>query len=441
MSDGGRLMPDKSNPAVQIEGLWVHRGSREVLKGVSLALPRGAFGCVIGPNGAGKSTLFSVLTGLLKPSSGRIRVMGLDPSAAAPGAMARVMALVPQETAIPFGFTVSETVSLGRIPYTGLVGRLGPGDLSAMERAMECCGISHLRNRRADALSGGERQKVLLARALAQEPELLLLDEATSSLDIAGRLGVMESLKALNRASGVTILGIFHDLSLAFSYCSHGCALSGGEVAASGETGTVMTSSVLSRVFGTSLLVRQDEGASMPQMTVVPAGRVEAFPGLAELKFHLVAGGGAGIQYMVCMSSAGIGFTCGPLAPGDGDFRLARDLGARFVEISPYTTMNESDMAAHDSFIDLSDVVVIAPMPVGEINVSAVEAAVRASKSGKTVLADVSVPPVARNFAGPRGRELLDEIVSGSNGIIPFDGLPGFMALLRDGFALKSNMY
>lgn len=424
--------------AVQVTGLHVGRGGREILKDVSLFMPEGSFGCIIGPNGAGKTTLFSVLAGFLTPTAGSAMVLGMDPSRTPPGTLARRIAMVPQETGVPFGFTVEETVFLGRIPFMGLSGRPGPRDRKAVSRAMDICGVGHLRERRVDALSGGERQKVLLGRALAQEPELLLLDEATSGLDIAGRLEVMESLKILNRESNVTVLGIFHDLNLAFSYCSHTCAMAGGKVEASGETSTVMTSSVLSHVFGISLLVRQDDGTAMPQMTVVPSGRVVSSPEVAGLKFHLVAGGGSGIQFMVCLSSAGIRFTCGPLAPGDGDFGLARDLGAGFVEIPPYTAMSVADMEAHKGYIDACDVVVVAPMPVGEVNLPSIEAALQAASTGRRVLADVSVPPVARNFAGPRGREVLEKITSGAGGIVTFTGLPGFMAILRDGLTERS---
>src|SRR5690606_31587623 len=168
---------------LRIESLTAGYGGEPVLKGLDLAVARGEFLVVVGPNGSGKSTLVRAVTGALTPTGGRILLEGRDLRTLRPREVARVLAVVAQDTSVGFDFTVEEVVALGRTPYLPPLRSETPRDRAAVERAMRLTGTAPLAGRLITALSGGERQRVMVARALAQEPRLLILDEPTAHLD------------------------------------------------------------------------------------------------------------------------------------------------------------------------------------------------------------------------------------------------------------------
>lgn len=198
---------------LQIRDLVFNRGGREIFNGMNLTLNAGEMTALVGPNGVGKSTLLATVSGLLVPNSGEISLFGRDLRKWPRKELSRTVALVPQSLRVPFSFRVSEIVAQGRVPHTGRFGNLSKGDYRAIDCAMEAVDVMSLRNRVFEELSGGEMQRVKIAIALAQEPQLMLLDEPTQHLDLGRQIELVQLLRQLN-STGITILAAMHDLEL-----------------------------------------------------------------------------------------------------------------------------------------------------------------------------------------------------------------------------------
>jgi len=230
-----------SGATLEVRSLLVDYAVRRALDTVGLAMPPGEMVGLLGPNGAGKSTLLRVVSGTLRPTSGTVLIGGVPLDEYERPALARMMAVVPGQAAVPFAMRVEELVALGRLPHEHPL--LGPRavDRAAVEAAIERVSISHLRGRDVRELSLGERQLVVVAMAVAQGARLLLLDEPTVHLDLHHQVAVMELLRDLSTRDGVTVLAVMHDVSLASHFFPRLVLLSEGSVVADGTPGVVLT--------------------------------------------------------------------------------------------------------------------------------------------------------------------------------------------------------
>jgi len=257
-------------PLLEVRNLVCGYDGREVLRGISFGIERGEFLCVIGPNGSGKTTLVRAITKVVKPTGGAVIYAGRDVRTIPPIELAREVAVLPQVLDVAFGFTVEEFVSLGRFPHTGRFGRMTPRDMEVVARSMRIADVSHLRERRMTDMSGGERQRALLAQALAQEPRLLLLDEPTAHLDIAHQVEILDVIKRLNRDEGLTVLMVQHDLNLAGEYAERLIMLSDGKVFREGTPEEVLTYEHIEQVYKTVVIVRESPVSGRPHVYLVP---------------------------------------------------------------------------------------------------------------------------------------------------------------------------
>ncbi len=221
---------------------------------------------IVGPNSAGKTTLLRLLCKILAPTAGRILVEGRDLALLPRLALARRMAVVPQEFAVAFPFQVAEVVLMGRFPHGGAAGWNGGPDHAAAWAALEATGITEIAARRVDEISGGERQLVSLARALAQEPAILLLDEPTAHLDLKHQRAVAEILRTHHRARGGTTVLISHDLNLAAELCDRLVLLAQGRLRACGRPEEVMTDTILEAAYGCPVEVERDVKTGRPRV-------------------------------------------------------------------------------------------------------------------------------------------------------------------------------
>jgi iron complex transport system ATP-binding protein len=246
--------------SVVARGIRAGYREREVLRGVDLVAQAGEVVALIGPNGAGKSTLLRVLAGLLRPDAGSVTIDGTDVAAMDRRSIAHHIAVVPQVFETLFPFTVREIVALGRTSRLGLFGTLGADDVRAVTRALDDLGATVLADRRIDRVSGGERQRAVLAMALAQEAGVLLLDEPTAHLDPTHQRATLERVATLARARGLAVVAVLHDLNLAAAFASRVVLLADGAVIREGEPRTVITAELVSAVFGPGLRVVAHDG-------------------------------------------------------------------------------------------------------------------------------------------------------------------------------------
>lgn len=240
---------------LEIRNLCVAYGERRVLHELNLDLPDGQILGIIGPNGAGKSTLIRALTGVIQPQSGQVNVMGRNLFKLNSTERARLIAVVPQVNQAPPAFTAWETVMLGRTAHLNWLGQTSAHDEEVVRQAMQRTDTLELSDRRIGELSGGEQQRLLLARALAQTAPLLLMDEPTTHLDLQYQVSLLEQVRDLARRDHLAVLVVLHDLNLAARYTDRLGLLVKGELCALGSPGEVMTSELLSRAYHTPLQV------------------------------------------------------------------------------------------------------------------------------------------------------------------------------------------
>ncbi len=247
-----------SAPLLSARGLTAGYGGRRgrtVLEGVSVELAAGEMVAVLGPNGAGKSTLLRTLAGMLPALGGRLELEGCELAAMSPRRRARRIGVVLPERVAPGMLTGSALVALGRYPRTGWSGRLGEEDRRAVGRALAAVGASHLADREAAELSDGERQRLMIARALAQEPKVLVLDEPTAYLDLPGRVEVMDLLAGLARAGSAVVVST-HDLDLALRAATRVWLLDRGGELRCGTPAGLLSAGAFQTAFASDELAR-----------------------------------------------------------------------------------------------------------------------------------------------------------------------------------------
>src|SRR2546423_13750472 len=311
---------------LDVAGLTFGYAKPPLLYAVHLQVRAGEMLGLLGPNGSGKTTLLRLISGVLRPRQGKIFLEGRDLQQWGRRGVAQRIAVVPQELHMPFAFTVEHMVGLGRTPFVNFVGSQTRYDQGIVQEAMQAAGIDTLAHRVFNELSGGERQRVIIAKALAQEPQLLLLDEPTSHLDIKYQVETLELVQRLNRERGVTVIAALHDLNLAARYFPRLVLFQRG-IVADASPAEVLEPHLLKRVYGIDVQVGILRGAE--HLSVLPPGvgatedKSEQEP---QSKGFVMDGGGYGERLMRAQKDARTPFNGGRLKNGRSrhtlEFRL-----------------------------------------------------------------------------------------------------------------------
>ncbi len=357
--------------------------AQPVLHDLTLCITTGEMVGLLGPNGAGKSTVLKLATGLLSPWTGAVRLFGQDLNALTAEQRARLVAVVPQGLDVPFPVTVQDLVALGRAAHIGRWARLAPADRHAIERALAYTDTTDLRRRFANEISGGEKQRVLIAMALAQEPRLLLMDEATSHLDINHRLDVMQLIERLNAEHNLTVLLISHDLHLAAEFCQRLILLEQGRVAADGPPRSVLTANLLRRVYRCEMHVQTDPLTG--SLSIRSASRLPPPKSGRGTRVHVVAGGGCGEETLRRLALCSYTVTCGVLNQGDLDAEVAEALNIETAFETPFSPVGDKALQTAREMIRGADAVVLTAVPFGEGNLANLELLAEAQSLGKPV--------------------------------------------------------
>ncbi len=254
--------PTSAGAAIEALDVTAGYGADPVLAGVSVRVAPGELVALVGPNGAGKSTLVRVLAGTLAPRSGSVRLGSSDLASLGRAEVARRLAVCPQEAEVAFGFSVREVVMMGRAPYQGRLLLASDEDQEAVDEALATCELLALADRPVLTLSGGERRRVVVARAMAQRTRVLLLDEPAAHLDVRHTVAVFEQVRTLVTGRGVACLAVVHDLNAAVRWADRAVLLSRGAVYAEGPASEVLSVHNLEPVFGVALEAMRDEGGA-----------------------------------------------------------------------------------------------------------------------------------------------------------------------------------
>ncbi|MFH0826316.1 MAG: ABC transporter ATP-binding protein [Candidatus Omnitrophota bacterium] len=258
-------MPD----IIEVKNITSGYQNRPILKGIDFSIREGEFFGIIGPNGSGKSTLLKTLSRCLKPYQGSVHYKQKDIHGIPAQELAKEFAFVAQDTAFNFSFTVWEIVQMGRIPYIGRMRAETPHDLEITKESMRTTDTLALADRFIGALSSGERQMVLIAKALAQQPKVLFLDEPTSHLDIGHQVQIMSLIKELNQKHNITVIVVLHDLNLASEYCDRLLLLNEGRAYKLGEPEEILTFQNIEEVYKTLVIVNRNPITKNPHILLV----------------------------------------------------------------------------------------------------------------------------------------------------------------------------
>jgi iron complex transport system ATP-binding protein len=299
---------------LQVQQISVGYEGKSVVENIEFHVGTGEFFGILGPNGSGKTTLLKALSGILPPTAGTIQLNGKLLNEYSSKELAKMAAVLPQITSHSFSYRVKETVMLGRYPHqNGLFKSVSPLDEEIVQRALRQTGVEALQDRRLDELSGGEKQRVYLAQALAQEPKVILLDEPTNHLDLSYQKNLLELLKKQTREQGLTVISIFHDLNLASLYCDRLIMLNKGETKIVDHPEEVLKEENIREVYDTEVHKQAHPHVAKPQIVILPENNPapeDAKPGEAFLQVSPEMITYRSPVHMKCMSSGvtGSGF-------------------------------------------------------------------------------------------------------------------------------------
>jgi iron complex transport system ATP-binding protein len=400
---------------VRMESIDFRYPERQIFSGLSLSLERGEVLGLIGPNSSGKTTLLKLMDGLLRPQRGRILLAERNLDQIPRAQVARTIAVVPQAMEVPFSFTVGEIVLMGRAPYLTRFGWEKEKDLDVAHEAMALTDVAGLGERTFWGLSQGERQRVLIARALAQEPKVILLDEPTSHLDINHQVEINELIRGLNLQKGLTVLHISHDLNLAAEYCHRVILLHRGSVFSAGVPSEVITEENIRRVYETKVLVEKNPLSGAPRITLLGKGKME--PSGPQRTVHIICGEGSGVDSARRLLLRGYRVSLGVLNTGDTDQKIGRTLGLPMALEGPFSAISERGMEENRKLIEKADLVLVERFHVGPGNLDNLRAALEALDKGKKVI--VLENNLEYDFTGGEAKAYYQRLKEGEAVFIP----------------------
>jgi iron complex transport system ATP-binding protein len=351
------------------ENLHTGYGMQEIVKSVSCSFAAGTFTGIIGPNGSGKTTLLRAFSRVL-PSSGILELDGKALPEYTPAELGMALGFVPQDEARPFSYTVMQVVLMARYARTSRFASLTPADYARCHAVLEETGIAPLKDRSIQSLSGGEWQRVLIARALAQDTRVLLLDEPTSHLDLSHQSDALALMKGL-AGTGATIIGVFHDLNLAALYCDRLIMIKGGALVADGTPSEVLTPGKIREVYGAEVVTACHPATGRTFLMPLSARpKTNPEPQGTPLRVLVVSGGGSGSDLMHFLAGRGYDLSAGTLATTDTDYVTAQALEIPSIPILPFSQIPAHSLEKLRRLLPGADRIVLSMHPVGTGNLA-----------------------------------------------------------------------
>ena len=350
---------------ITTDNLHAGYGMNDIVKAVSCSFVKGTFTGIIGPNGSGKTTLLKAFSRII-PSTGILELNGKAVRDYTPSELGMELGFVPQDEGRPFSYTVLQVVLMARYARTSRFASLTPEDFERCHRTLEETGVAHLSDRSIQTLSGGEWQRVLIARALAQDTRVLLLDEPTSHLDLSHQSDILSLMRNL-ASSGSTIIGVFHDLNLAALYCDRLVMIKNGQIVADGTPAQVLTPERIREVYGTDVIssVHPATGRTFLMPLSTP-GRSSAQDN--PLNVLVVSGGGSGTDLLHFLSRKGYSLTAGILATTDTDYLTAEALNIPCIAILPFSQIPARSLEEFRALLSRADRIILSVHPIGTGN-------------------------------------------------------------------------
>jgi iron complex transport system ATP-binding protein len=415
---------------INTENLHAGYETRDIIQFVSCSFAEGTFTGIIGPNGSGKTTLLKAFSRVI-PSSGILELNGKAVSEYTPAELGMALGFVPQDEGRPFSYTVMQVVMMARYARTSRFSALVPDDFARCRQALVETGVAHLSDRSIQTLSGGEWQRVLIARALAQDTRVLLLDEPTSHLDLSHQSDILSLMRNL-ASSGSTIIGVFHDLNLAALYCDRLVMIRNGQMVADGSPAQVLTPEKIREVYGTDVItsVHPATGRTFLMPLSTP-GRSIAPEKTRNIM--VISGGGSGSDLLHFLSRKGYNLMAGLLATTDTDYLTVQALRIPCIAVLPFSQIPAHSLAKFRALLPGADRVILSVHPVGTGNLS-ILLALRELDPARIIIH----LPEDRDFAsfdyakGAATTALSDLYAAGAQCTGSFNGILGFLDAAPD---------
>lgn len=415
---------------LNIKELYFSYSHNNILKNINISIKKGTFISIVGPNGSGKSTLLKNIAKNIQPNSGEIWFESLDLLKMTPSELAKKMSVVPQTFNIDFPFSGLDTVLMGRTPFLKRFQAETDKDYSLAEWAMKLTNTWHFRDRSVTQLSGGELQRVILARALVQEPEIILLDEPTAHLDIQHQMELLELLESLNKTTNLTVIAVLHDLNLASQFSDEIIMLKEGEIFAQGPTAQVLTAENIRAVYGMEVLLA--ENPLNQKFNIIPLARSkEAESQEKNFRIHIICGGDSGAYLIDRLLQLGYQLSTGVLNIGDTDWARAKKAGIQLIEENPFAGISSKSREKNLAAILTADLQVITPVPFGLGNLPNLEMALEGAQKGiKTILIKNKDPLLNQDYTDGKAEEILFSLEDA--GALLADDYAHFFDLLKE---------
>jgi cobalamin transport system ATP-binding protein len=261
-------------PAISLQELSFSYRTQAVLQDISLEIPHQSFLALIGPNGSGKTTMLRLMSKALRPQRGTVMLDGQPLAGFSARKLAQKLAVISSQQHFEFPFSVADVVAMGRFPHLNRLERMSDRDWEIVDEAMERTCVGDFRNRSISQLSSGEKQRVLIARAIAQQPSILMLDEPNAHLDINHQIAIFNLLRTLNRQHQMTVIVVLHDLSAAAAFCETMVLLDRGRIVRTGTPAEVITEELIQQTYGAEVVVFPSPVGGGPQIAFGPAREV-----------------------------------------------------------------------------------------------------------------------------------------------------------------------
>ncbi len=387
-----------------------------VLKNLNFEIEKNSFISILGPNGAGKSTIVKLISKVLTGYEGEILIEGKNIKDLSQIEIAKKIAVVPQSTSLGFNFSVFETVMMGRYPYLSRFKNESQEDRKIVAEVMKLTRTEIFKNKNYNELSGGEKQRVIIAQTLVQDSPIIILDEPTSHLDINFQIEFMELFFSLFKNSKKTIIGIFHDINLAIQYSEKIMLLKDGGVFCYGNVEEVITRTNMMSVFNSDVFIGKNPFTGKlyvsPNFNLHFSHAKEKIKN--EVRIHVIGGGGAASPILNMLHNSGYIVSTGVVNNLDTDLNTALQLGITFVNEAPFSPISKEAYLRNLELIKTSDFIILPCVEFGNGNFLNLSAMREAVKMGKKVILINTSDITTRDYADGKAAQLYQEIISGN---------------------------
>lgn len=396
---------------VKVENLYFFYGDTNILENINLSFQAGSFVSIIGPNGSGKSTFLKNLSRYLEPQKGIVLLEDRDINQLSKKEISRNVSVVPQNILLEFDFKVKDIVMMGRHPYVNRWKGETEEDRKIVEKAMKYTNILKFSDRFYNELSGGEKQRVILAQALAQQPKVLLLDEPISHLDLQYQVEILDLVKRLTVKEGMTVISVLHDLNMASGYSDKIIMLKEGKVYCQGKPEEVLTVENIAHVFNTNVSVSKNPITGKTYVYPISVMSKKE----RKLKVHIICGGGTGVKLIQELAASGFHLSAGVLNIGDSDWAISKEYELDVAEEVPFMSISHEAYMRNLELVVASDVVVLLPIYLSKLNIMNIKLLTDCRLDGKKIYIVEDGNLKKRDFTNGEAIEIYKELLNMPN--------------------------